>query len=340
DRRYTKRFVLALDPDAAGVQATLRGVEVAREALEQEWQPIFDPRGLVGYEARLGAEIRILRLPGDQDPDDLIREGPQRWATLVEEAVSVVDFYLQILLEGLDLDDTKAKARVVDTLLPVLRAVANPVEREDYVQKMARALRVDALAVLARLRSAEHQAALARRGAARTQDRAPQEVVEADLESHCLSSFLQRPGLLSQVNEALVAGQLESLRGQDFQDVGCRAIFEAWEALLAAEYPAPFEALRAQLPADLHARLEGLLTPDEVALADEQLVRDVILTLLRLRERNLKRLGQELSFLTVEAQEAGDMRAEQYVEALRTYKDTLLRTQQALAQRWSWVGRG
>ncbi len=339
-QRYTKRFVLALDPDAAGVQATLRGVEVAREALEQEWQPIFDPRGLVGYEARLGAEIRILRLPGDQDPDDLIREGPQRWATLVEEAVSVVDFYLQILLEGLDLDDTKAKARVVDTLLPVLRAVANPVEREDYVQKMARALRVDALAVLARLRSAEHQAALARRGAARTQDRAPQEVVEADLESHCLSSFLQRPGLLSQVNEALVAGQLESLRGQDFQDVGCRAIFEAWEALLAAEYPAPFEALRAQLPADLHARLEGLLTPDEVALADEQLVRDVVLTLLRLRERNLKRLGQELSFLTVEAQEAGDMRAEQYVEALRTYKDTLLRTQQALAQRWSWVGRG
>ena len=339
-QRYTKRFVLALDPDAAGVQATLRGVEVAREALEQEWQPVFDPRGLVGYEARLGAEIRILRLPGDQDPDDLIREGPQRWATLVEEAVSVVDFYLQILLEGLDLDDTKAKARVVDTLLPVLRAVANPVEREDYVQKMARALRVDALAVLARLRSAEHQAALARRGAARTQDRAPQEVVEADLESHCLSSFLQRPSLLSQVNEALVAGQLESLRGQDFQDVGCRAIFEAWEALLAAEYPAPFEALRAQLPADLHARLEGLLTPDEVALADEQLVRDVALTLLRLRERNLKRLGQELSFLTVEAQEAGDMRAEQYVEALRTYKDTLLRTQQALAQRWSWVGRG
>ncbi len=339
-QRYTKRFVLALDPDAAGVQATLRGVEVAREALEQEWQPIFDPRGLVGYEARLGAEIRILRLPGDQDPDDLIREGPQRWATLVEEAVSVVDFYLQILLEGLDLDDTKAKARVVDTLLPVLRAVANPVEREDYVQKMARALRVDALAVLARLRSAEHQAALARRGAARTQDRAPQEVVEADLESHCLSSFLQRPGLLSQVNEALGASQLESLRGQDFQNVGCRAIFEAWEALLAAEYPAPFEALRAQLPTDLHARLEGLLTPDEVALADEQLVRDVVLTLLRLRERNLKRLGQELSFLTVEAQEAGDMRAEQYVEALRTYKDTLLRTQQALAQRWSWVGRG
>jgi len=339
-QRYTKRFVLALDPDAAGVQATLRGVEVAREALEQAWEPVFDPRGLVGYEARLGAEIRILRLPGDQDPDDLIREEPQHWATLVEEAVSVVDFYLQILLEELDLDDTKAKARVVDTLLPVLRAVANPVEREDYVQKMARALRVDALAVLARLRSAEHQTARVRRGATRIQDKVTREVVEADLESHCLSSFLQRTGLLSQVNEALAASQLEPLRGQDFQDVGCRAIFEAWEALLATGHPDPLEALRAQLPTDLYVRLDGLLAPDEVALADEQLVRDVVLTLLRLRERNLKRLGQELSFLTIEAREAGDMRAEQYIGALRTYKETLLRTQQALAQRWSLVGLG
>jgi hypothetical protein len=122
--------------------------------------------------------------------------------------------------------------------------------------------------------------------------------------------------------------------------VGCRVIFEAWEKLLATEHPAPLEALRAQLPTDLHARLEALLTPAQATLADEQLVRDVVLTLLRLRERNLRQLGQKLSFLTTEAQEAGDIRAEQYVGALRTYKETLLRTQQALAQRWSLVGQG
>ena len=347
-QRYTKRLVLALDPDAAGVRATLRGVEVAREALNQEWEPVFDPRGLVGYEARLGAEIRVLRLPGDQDPDDLIRKDPQRWATLVEEAAPVVDFYLQILMEGLDLDDTKSKAQVVDTLLPILRAVANAVEREDYVQKVARALRVDARAVQSRLRSAGHQTARGRRGAARTQERAPRRVVEADLEGHCLSVLLQRPSLLAQIGTALRGSQLKPLQGQDFQDVGYRVIFEAWEAFLATEHPAPpfdklrtpLEALRAQLPTDLHARLEALLTPGQVALADEQLVRDVVFTLLRLRERNLRQLGQKLSFLTIEAQEAGDMRAEQYVGALQMYKETLLRTQQALAQRWSLVGRG
>ena len=334
-QRYTKRLVLALDPDAAGVQATLRGVEVAREALEQEWEPVFDPRGLVGYESRLGAEIRVLRLPPGQDPDDLIRQDPQRWTKLIEEAAPVVDFYLQILMQGLDLDDTKAKAGVVDTLMPILRAVANPVEREDYVQKIARTLRVDARAVLSRLRGAPR--AQPRRDAARAQEETSQRGAEADLESYCLSALLRRPALLSQINAVLKKNQLEQLAGQDLREISNRAIFETWEALLAEEHPITIESLRAQLPFDLHARLEELLVSEETELADEQRVRDVALTLLRLRERHLNRLGQELNFLTLEAQEAGDVRAEQYTSAWKSHTRTLLRTQQALAQQWSWT---
>jgi DNA primase len=332
-QRYTKRLVLALDPDTAGINATLRGVEVARETLEQKWEPIFDPSGLVGYEGRLGAEIRVLRLPSGQDPDDLIREDPQRWTELVEGAVSVVDFYLQMLLEEIDLGDTKAKAQAVDILLPILRAVSNPVEREDYAQKIARALQVDARTVLARLRTVERQATRRRPETVSAQDQQKRHT-EADLESHCLSALLQHPGLLRQIDEKLADSQLESLQGKDFQEAGNRAVFETWQELLSTEHSAPIKALRERLPEDLHPRLEELLAPDGVELADDQMVRDVSLTVLRLRERSLKRLGQELSFLTLEAREEGDIRAEAYVGALRSYRETLLRTQQALAQRW------
>ena len=350
-QRYTKRFVLALDPDAAGVQATLRGIEVAREALEQEWKPVFDPRGLVGYEARLGAEICVLRLPRGQDPDALIREDAQRWATLIEEAVPVVEFYLQILLEGLDLDDAKSKARLVDTLLPVLRAVANPVERDDYAQKIARALRVDARTVRSRLRSTAPQTAHRQRGTVRAQGKPPGEAAEADLEGYCLSALLQRPAILSPINKMFVENQLEPLQEQDFRDTGYRAIFEAWEAHYLASPQGEngteetinlaehVEVLRTQLPTDLHTRLEKLLASPNTELADEQLVRDLTLTLLRLRERNLNQQGRELSFLTREAQEAGDVRAEQYAAAWRSHTQALLRTQQALAQRWGWVSQ-
>ena len=332
-QRHAHRLILALDPDAAGVQATLRGVEVAREVLEQKWEPVFNPQGLVGYEARLGAEIRVLRLPRGQDPDDLIRTDVQQWVALVEGAVPVVDFYLQLLLEETSLEDSKAKAHVVDTLLPVLRAVANPVEREDYVQKIARTLRIDPRAVQSRLRGARRGRARPQRGTADLQDQPPGHTAEADLEGYCLSILLQRPGILEQVNEALSERQLEPLQGEDFQDVGYRAIFEAWEMLIATEGHVQAEMLHGQVPTELHPRLEELCSFDTSELATEQLVRHVVLTLLRLRERNLKRLGRELNFLAQEAQDAGDVRAEQYVRALRTYTQTLLRTQQALAQR-------
>ena len=342
--RLSKRLVLALDPDTAGIRATLRGVQVARETLEQEWEPVFDPRGLVGHESRMGADIRILQLPHGQDPDDLIREDAERWTTLVEEAVPVVDFYLRMLTEGLDLNDSKAKSGVVETLLPILRAVSNPVEREDHVQKIARVLRVDVRAIQSRLRGAEQRKVQHQPSASRGTERvsgpgnvkSPRGIVEADLEGHCLAAFLQRPGLLAQVNAALEESQQDPLHEQDFRDAGCRAIFQAWESLLATGYADPVEALRAQLPNELDARLEGLLTADEDVslLADEQLERDLTLTLLRLRERNLKRLGKELSFLTLEAQEAGDVRARQYAEIWRSHTETLRRTQQAMAQRW------
>ena len=340
-QRYTKHLVLALDPDAAGINATLRGVEVAQESLDQEWTPVFNPRGLVGYEARMGASIRVLRLPPGKDPDDLIRQEPERWAELVEHAVSVVDFYLQILMEGLDLEDTQAKAEVVDSLLPVLRAVTNPVEREDYVQKVARALRLDSRSVLARLHQTGDRP-IRRRSrpgyqSHRPLDRTaqPQRKVEADLEAHCISLFLRRPGLFERVNDMLVEGKVEPIRDQDFESTLNRTIFQAWrEAWLSEEEDDLPQTLRQHLPDDLHPQLERLLASDEADSTEEDLTRDVIRTILRLRERHLKRRGQELSFLALEAQEAGDMRAAEYVDALQSYRETLLRTQKALAQRW------
>jgi DNA primase len=330
-QRYTKRLVLALDPDAAGISATLRGVEVAQETLKQEYEVGFDPHGLLRYESRLGTEIRVLHLPGGQDPDDLIREDPQQWIELVEGAATVVDFYMQHLLESFDLDDPKAKQTIADTMLPILRSVPNPVERNAYAQKLVRTLGVSAPQFLHALERK------ARRTPGRQiKDETPLSEMldkEADLESHSLSALLQRPSLLPQINERLAENRLEALQGKDFQDAGNRAIYETWQEIIATDAPTPVKALRERVPEDLHACLEELLVTDQSILADDQLVRDVLLTVLRLRERSLKRLGQELRFLTLEAHEAGDMRAEAYVGALRSYKETLLRTQQALAQR-------
>jgi DNA primase len=62
-KRFSRRIVLALDADAAGDKATLRGLQVARQALDREQDPVFDARGLLGSEARLKADIRVTTLP-------------------------------------------------------------------------------------------------------------------------------------------------------------------------------------------------------------------------------------------------------------------------------------
>jgi DNA primase len=62
-KRFTRRIILALDSDVAGSKATLRGLQIARQTLDRTNEPVFDARGLLGYEARLQADIRVTTLP-------------------------------------------------------------------------------------------------------------------------------------------------------------------------------------------------------------------------------------------------------------------------------------
>jgi len=334
-KRYTRRLILALDPDAAGIQATLRGLEVAREAMDRELTPVFNPRGLVGFERRLGAEIRVLTLPPGNDPDDLIRQDPARWPVLVRESLPVVEFVLGQLLRQTDLEDAKGRARVVEAMLPLLRDVGDPVERETYAQKVARALRLDARTVLARLYEAERQAA--QRTPVVVSPEGQRGGVIADLEGYCLATFLHQPWLLDAVNRTLEEWDIPPLRPGDFNDPACRAALEAWEEILA-EGAADPSILREQLPEAVVFRLDSLPEPPS-DLSDEQWLREGIQAALRLRERNLRHRKAELRALT---EEAPPLEVDRYGQALEENARALLRVQQALYSRcWAtsslWV---
>ena len=142
-KRYTKRFVLALDADAAGAQATMRGLDVAREALDRESDVRFNARGLVMYEGRLQADIQVVSLPQGYDPDKIIREEPELWVKLIAGAKPVVTYVIDLATQDLDVNDGKAKTEAAQKVLPLINDVADPVEREHYRQLLARRLRID-----------------------------------------------------------------------------------------------------------------------------------------------------------------------------------------------------
>jgi DNA primase len=142
-KRLTKNLVLALDPDAAGEEATLRGIEVAREAFDRSAVPVPTWQGLVRYHSALDASIRILELPRGVDPDELVRRDAAEWRALVAAARPVTDYLFDAVTGRLDLSRSKDKSRAVERLLPVVREIGDPVQQAHYLQRLSRLVQVD-----------------------------------------------------------------------------------------------------------------------------------------------------------------------------------------------------
>src|SRR5512139_602316 len=151
-QKLAPKIVLALDPDTAGINAMLRGLDVARETLDREAAPIFNPRGLVGYAGKMQIDIRVLTVPDGKDPDEVMAEDPNLWRTLVEAAPPVVPFVIDALSAGRDLNDPREKAKLSKEVLPIIRDVADPVEQAVYMQQLARRLQVEERAVFDQMR--------------------------------------------------------------------------------------------------------------------------------------------------------------------------------------------
>ncbi len=139
-QKQTKRFVLALDSDAAGAKATLRSLQLARETLDRDLDVRFNARGLVQLEGRLKADIRVVTLPEGQDPDSLIRAEPEAWPRLLAEARPVVEYVIQVVAAELAPDDAKGKSAAADQVLPLIADIADPVEQDHYLNKLAKTL--------------------------------------------------------------------------------------------------------------------------------------------------------------------------------------------------------
>jgi DNA primase len=297
--RLCKKFILALDPDVAGVQAMLRGLDVARETLDRDASPVFDARGLIHFEGHLQVDIRVLVMPGGKDPDEVIRDDPDGWPRLVEKAQPVVEYVLQTLAANFNLNDPKGKAAFSRQVVPIIRDVADPVEREHYVQRLARMLRENERAVREQLGAATRKA---QRPA--SPGESPADRKGSDLEAHCLTALLQAPTALPHVDETFGAVELDALNGDDFDGAAHRQILAALRFASEQGLDDPRELLDESLwpfLAELAAAGARLLSSTETP----DWTREAAQSALRLRERNLKRQQQELNILAREALEEG-----------------------------------
>ncbi len=149
--RYTRNFVMALDADAVGQAATIRGLNQARQALTRVSKPVLTPGRGVQMTERLDATLRIISMPEGMDPDDVVRRDPALWETLIQRALLLVDFYFAVTSRRLDLGTAHGKAEAVDELTPLIAEVDNEVERQHYVHQLSRLVQVEEYIIDARV---------------------------------------------------------------------------------------------------------------------------------------------------------------------------------------------
>jgi DNA primase len=314
-KRYSRRIVLALDADAAGVQATLRGLDVAREALDREADPVFNARGLVRHEGRLDADLRIVTLPEDLDPDEVVAEDPQAWNSILGGSQTIVDYVLTVLEAEYDLDDPKAKAEVAGQVLPLIDDVANPVERETYRQKLARKLKVDERALSTLRPQADRRP---RRSAAGETEKMESTAVVSPttaLERFCLAILLADPELLYRIDRAFQGISLDRPRDRDFDSTEHQLLFISVRASLAQDETEPAVFWQSNLDEALLQEADEIRGEiPEFDVRSPKVLEELIANFLRLRkyrlESELTHIRFQLEALREDAPEAREEQTE------------------------------
>jgi DNA primase len=121
-RRLVTRVCLVFDPDAAGVRAAMRTVD------------LFAP---------LDLRVDVASLPAGKDPDRVIHEdGPEAFRAALEQAVNLTEFVLNHLVPSGDYRGTEAKKAAASRALPVVAKLVNAIDRDHYLNWLSDRIRV------------------------------------------------------------------------------------------------------------------------------------------------------------------------------------------------------
>jgi DNA primase len=312
--------VLALDPDAAGQKATMRGLEMARQAMDHSTEIVFDPRGLLRHEARLEADLRVTTLPEGKDPDEIVLRDPQEWSRIVESARPIVVHVMETLAAGRDMEDPRAKSEIAGQVLPLIEDVPNSVEREAYRQRLARLLRVDERSLI----GANTQGRSIRRrpqGQKTAQPEALHTAIvqmsahpEANLEAHILRLMLRQPESLYLLDRVLQKSTLGRFAAQDFEQADHQMLAGVILQSLEQDETDVSQYIQENMPEELDDLVRELLKPfPQGEPAPERLVEDLIQAVMRLRQVRTRAHVDQLIFMQRDVQqEEGNQRMEDY----------------------------
>ena len=128
-RKSTEQIILGFDADGAGQTAVARSMEILQ---------------------KMGCDMRVLQIEGAKDPDEfIVKFGEGRFKLAVENAISLVEFKVKNLKKELNLENTGDKIKFLNEISKILSKVQNTMEREVYIEKIAKGYNISKEAIYA-----------------------------------------------------------------------------------------------------------------------------------------------------------------------------------------------
>lgn len=128
-RKSTEQVVLGFDADGAGQTAVARSMEILQ---------------------KMGCDMRVLQIEGAKDPDEfIVKFGEGRFKLAVDNAISLVEFKVKNLKKELNLENTGDKIKFLNEIAKILSKVENTMEREIYIEKIAKGYNISKEAIYA-----------------------------------------------------------------------------------------------------------------------------------------------------------------------------------------------
>lgn len=113
-----KEVILSYDSDEAGQKAAARAIELL---------------------SAVGVRARVLKMSGAKDPDEFIKKfGAEAFKSLIENSSGAIQFQMDKLSAGLDLQSDDGRAAYVKNAIPFIANIGNDIDRAVSISRIAK----------------------------------------------------------------------------------------------------------------------------------------------------------------------------------------------------------
>ena len=209
-RRTTEQVILGFDADGAGQTAIARSMEILQ---------------------KMGCDMRVLQIEGAKDPDEfIVKFGEGRFKLAIDNAISLVEFKVKNLKKDFNLENTGDKIRFLNEIAKILSKVENTMEREIYIEKIARGYNISKEAIYAEVNKLIY-AGVKEEKKLQNQNREIQHIAREQKDNEFIDEDLKRRentiiALLLDANTNVFQKIKEHIKPEDFKDETNRKIAE------------------------------------------------------------------------------------------------------------------